>query len=305
VKHFGLSLRVLAVALLTSAFASLAGAQARTYVSGVGDDANPCSRTAPCKTFAGAISKTSANGEIDCLDVGGFGTVTITKGLTIDCTSTASGIMAIGNDGITVQAGPSDTVTIRNLVINGGKSGYNNGISFFSGQTLHLENVDVVGFLSNCVNVSVSATVTLSIQNATLSDCGNAGIATFASNTSSVSLEVDGSRILSTGYGLLALNGTHATIRNSVLYQNYGGVLQYALGAGGGVVTIVASSVAASSSVALQSYSGGYILAFGNSFLNNSLVFSPSGGSIYTGTDNISAGNGSVGTANGGNVLKV
>jgi len=36
--------------------------------SGVGDDANPCSRTAPCKTFAGAISKTAAAGEINCLD---------------------------------------------------------------------------------------------------------------------------------------------------------------------------------------------------------------------------------------------
>jgi hypothetical protein len=57
----------------------------RTWVSGVGDDANPCSRTAPCKTFAGAISKTAVNGEINCLDPGGFGAVTITKSITIDC----------------------------------------------------------------------------------------------------------------------------------------------------------------------------------------------------------------------------
>ena len=65
-------------------FAAPANAQAtRTWISGVGDDANPCSRTAPCKTFAGAISKTAAGGEIDCLDPGGFGTVTITKSITI------------------------------------------------------------------------------------------------------------------------------------------------------------------------------------------------------------------------------
>ena len=63
---------------------SLAHAQAtRTWVSGVGDDANPCSRTAPCKTFAGAISKTAAGGEINVLDPGGFGAVTITKSITI------------------------------------------------------------------------------------------------------------------------------------------------------------------------------------------------------------------------------
>ena len=64
---------------------SVANAQAtRTWISGVGDDANPCSRTAPCKTFAGAISKTAAGGEIDVLDPGGFGAVTITKAITLD-----------------------------------------------------------------------------------------------------------------------------------------------------------------------------------------------------------------------------
>ena len=81
--------RFAAVATVVAAlfcFTSLAYAQAtRTWVSGVGDDANPCSRTAPCKTFAGAISKTAAAGEIDCLDPGGFGAVTITKSITIDC----------------------------------------------------------------------------------------------------------------------------------------------------------------------------------------------------------------------------
>src|SRR5258705_5331252 len=76
---------VLSIAILTVAASSLAQAQAtRTWVSGVGDDANPCSRTAPCKTFAGAISKTAKDGEIDALDPAGFGAVTITKSITID-----------------------------------------------------------------------------------------------------------------------------------------------------------------------------------------------------------------------------
>ncbi len=76
------TMKVFTVVLL---WAGLAGAQAsRTWVSGVGDDANPCSRTAPCKTFAGAISKTAAGGEIDALDPAGYGAVTITKGMTID-----------------------------------------------------------------------------------------------------------------------------------------------------------------------------------------------------------------------------
>src|SRR4051795_2127947 len=79
------------------------GQATRTWVSGVGDDANPCSRTAPCKTFAGAISKTAAGGEIDCLDPGGFGTVTITKSITIDCDGTFGSILASGTNGVNVN----------------------------------------------------------------------------------------------------------------------------------------------------------------------------------------------------------
>src|SRR5262245_14122691 len=86
-----------AVPLALSMHIAPANAQAtRTWVSGVGDDANPCSRTAPCKTFAGAISKTAAGGEITCLDPGGFGTVTIVKSMTIDCSNVSGGILASG-----------------------------------------------------------------------------------------------------------------------------------------------------------------------------------------------------------------
>src|SRR5882762_1005645 len=97
-----ISLTLLAICLWSSA----AHAQAtRTWVSGVGDDANPCSRTAPCKTFAGAISKTAAGGEIDALDPGGYGTVTITKGITIDGGGgQVASVLAAGVNGIIVNA---------------------------------------------------------------------------------------------------------------------------------------------------------------------------------------------------------
>src|SRR6187399_33164 len=89
------TLNFLAVMIFTLTVASMAQAQAtRTWVSGVGDDVNPCSRTAPCKTFAGAISKTAAGGEIDALDPGGFGAVTITKNITLDGTGTFASILA-------------------------------------------------------------------------------------------------------------------------------------------------------------------------------------------------------------------
>src|SRR6476646_5752084 len=95
----------LVVAIIWLGAASTAHAQAtRTWVSGVGDDVNPCSRTAPCKTFAGAISKTAAGGEIDCLDPGGFGAVTITKAITIDCGGVTGGILAALSNGVIVNA---------------------------------------------------------------------------------------------------------------------------------------------------------------------------------------------------------
>src|SRR5881392_3141610 len=113
------------VALAIGSIASFAQAQAtRTWVSGVGDDANPCSRTAPCKTWAGAISKTFIGGEIDALDPGGFGTVTVTKSITLDgCCITS--ILASGVNGIIVNIAsgnandPERRVTIRHITING------------------------------------------------------------------------------------------------------------------------------------------------------------------------------------------
>src|SRR2546428_3433946 len=110
----------LAVAIVALAAVSTVQAQAtRTWVSGVGDDANPCSRTAPCKTFAGAISKTAASGEISVLDPGGFGAVTITKAITIDGDGTLAGILSSLTNGIIVSAGANDVVIIRSVSING------------------------------------------------------------------------------------------------------------------------------------------------------------------------------------------
>lgn len=125
---------------------ALAQAATRTWVSGVGSDANPCSRTSPCQTWEGAIGKTAAGGEIDALDPGGFGALTITKAITIDGGGgQVASILVSGTDGIDVQVGPNDVVTIRNVRINGAGSGIN-GIHFASGAALHIESVSISGF---------------------------------------------------------------------------------------------------------------------------------------------------------------
>src|SRR5580658_5116936 len=111
---------LLSAGFILTIVATPAWAQAtRTWVSGVGDDANPCSRTAPCKTFAGAISKTAASGEINVLDPGGFGAVTITKAITIANDGVGeAGVLVSGTNGIVITA-PGGIVNLRGLVING------------------------------------------------------------------------------------------------------------------------------------------------------------------------------------------
>src|ERR1700722_2144733 len=120
-----IALLAVALGFLVPLLASApAHAQAtRTWVSGVGDDANPCSRTAPCKTFAGAISKTAAGGEINCIDPGGFGALTITKAITVSCEAGTAGVLVSGTNGINVSAGASDVVFLKGLEFDGVGSG--------------------------------------------------------------------------------------------------------------------------------------------------------------------------------------
>jgi hypothetical protein len=117
----------------------------RTWVSGVGDDANPCSRTAPCKTFAGAISKTAAGGEINCLDPGGFGAVTITKAMTISCEIGTAGVLVSGTNGIVIAAGATDVVYLKGLDIEGVGTGLN-GIRFITGASLVVQDTMIRNF---------------------------------------------------------------------------------------------------------------------------------------------------------------
>src|SRR5262249_22844832 len=140
------------------------------------DDVNPCSRTAPCKTWAGAISKTAPGGEIDALDPGGFGALTITKAIT-PCGGggQVASTPVSRTNGIVFQAGASDVVIIRNLRINGVSSGFN-GIQFISGKDLNLENDVIFGFTQNCVNIALGASGTVHIVNTIIKNCTQDGV---------------------------------------------------------------------------------------------------------------------------------
>ncbi|MBV8686926.1 MAG: hypothetical protein JOZ90_07020 [Alphaproteobacteria bacterium] len=160
-------------------FAAPASAQAtRTWVSGVGDDANPCSRTAPCKTFAGAISKTATGGEINCLDPGGFGAVTIVKSITIDCVGTNGSLLAANSNGFIIN-GAGAVVTLRNVAVNGASTTTGNAIRILQAAAVNIDHVIVENFGGTGTNgkgVSIetaTANVKVNIQNSSFYNITN------------------------------------------------------------------------------------------------------------------------------------
>ncbi len=181
-KKIKFALSMAAVLVLWMTTSSAAQAQAtRTWVSGVGDDVNPCSRTAPCKTFAGAISKTAAGGEIDVIDPGGFGAVTITKAITIDGGGTFSSILAAGVNGIVVNAGATDVVRIRNVSINGVNQDPAvapglNGIRFIAGGELHVEGVAIFGFSQIGIDFEPAGNAKLMISQSYIENNNGGGV---------------------------------------------------------------------------------------------------------------------------------
>jgi len=153
-------LAVLASGSLALATQTASAQATRTWVSGVGNDANPCSRTAPCKTFAGAISKTATGGEINALDPGGYGAVTITKSITIDGgAGQVASVLAAGTNGIVISAAGA-TVTLRNIRLNGilgSPSPGLNGVQILSAAAVHIENCNIFGFSQNAININMTS----------------------------------------------------------------------------------------------------------------------------------------------------
>jgi hypothetical protein len=224
-------LTLLGAVCLLSVLATSAHAQAsRTWVSGVGDDANPCSRTAPCKTFAGAISKTALNGEINCLDPGGFGAVTITKSITIDCHEIFASILNPGTNAIIIaydsfNAGTDvrKTVRLRNLNFNGLTTGINGvrilGGAASAGSAVFIEDCLIDGnFAGSARGISDERTGggELSVSHTTVRDMGATGIAIL----STVQATLDNVRIQNANIGVGVANGGRVMITNSVFSGN-------------------------------------------------------------------------------------
>jgi len=305
-SKFRVTLNILALAIFTLTIAATAQAQAtRTWVSGVGDDVNPCSRTAPCKTYAGAISKTADKGEISTLDPGGFGAVTTTKNITIDGTNGAGfgSILASNTSGVIVNDSATATpntivVTLRHLSINGASTTVGSGIRMISGKALIVEDCVISGFTgTGSVGRGISTELTSSspknvfVKDTNITNC-TTGIrigqtsSFVAAVLDNVNIDaIDNQVAGTTGVELAA--GGFAVIRDSVISRFQNGINNTG-GANSGARVIgstIFSNVNGINAGASQAH------VSSSSFLGNTAGIALAGGSVLTGCDNFFAGN--------------
>ena len=303
------ALAAVAFFVLTLTFASQAQAQAtRTWVSGVGDDVNPCSRTAPCKTFAGAISKTAAGGEISVLDPGGYGTVTITKSITIDGGSGAgwASILAAGTNGIIINHGAGGVVTLRNLHLNGASTGVA-GIRILSGSVVHIENCTITGFRSATgtsagrgISDERTAGGQLFVTDTVVRHNTQSGIVILPSSGSeAITAAIRNVTLHGNGnVGLAASNGSRVTISNSVISGNTSGGL-YAESALGTSELNVESCVTSGNGTGVTAITGSTVRISNVHITNNGTGLLLAGGSILSYGNNRNSGNTTNGSPTG------
>jgi len=305
---------LIAVATLTAGmlYATPAAAQAtRTWISGVGDDANPCSRTAPCKTFSGAISKTAAGGEINCLDPGGFGAVTITKSISLICDNTETGVLVAATNAIIIN-GANVVVQISGFDIEGlgqtGSAGVN-GIYFLNGSSLTVRNTKLRGFRNGYgINFQPGSNATLVVDNVAISESGVAsapdtggilvrpqtGFAAQATitNTQLINNINVGLRVDTTTGG--ATTAASAVVKNTILSNNGVGILLKAPAGGGPVRLMLSDSVvAANGSTGIIANGATTIGRVGTSVItgNNAALMIGGGASLFTYGNNQLDGN--------------
>jgi len=296
-RHRNLWLAAVGCALFLVGFGNAWAQATRTWVSGVGDDANPCSRTAPCKTFAGAISKTAAGGVINALDPGGYGVVTITKAITIDMGDLTGGILSAGTNGVIVNAAATDEVVLRGVSIDGVGTGLN-GIRFLAGKSLTLEHCVIANGTQKGLDVQpTTADAALILRDTAIRGFSNAAtggaISIAPAVGGSVIATLDNVSLSRNLFGVQVNTRSALTVRNSVvsnndsfafkvvasggsavlslentLVTNNGGAGVFVQGAGG--VATLSRSTFLSNGSGMSTLVGGLIQTFGDNHNNGS-----------------------------------
>ena len=296
-NKFRLTINAIAIAIFTLAFVSIAQGQAtRTWVSGVGDDANPCSRTAPCKTFAGAISKTAPGGEIDALDPGGFGALTITKAITIDGGGgQVASVLASGTNGFVISAGANDVITLNNLRFQGISQATTPGldaIKVLSAKGVIVLNCEIYNWSQNGIEDTSAAGGFLVVNNTSITNCSLNGILVNPSSGSTqINVHVTHSVLSRDGNGLNAGSNVKVTIFDSLVNQNASAGIFAQQTAGGLTEVAVDHCVVSNNGNGFQANSSASsILVSNTTAMRNTLLAATAGGGTVSSYGNNQTG---------------
>lgn len=296
------TLTALAVMTFSLMAFSSAQAQSRTWVSGVGDDLNPCSRTAPCKTFSGAISKTGVNGEINCLDPGAYGAVTITKSIQIDCHEVFAGVTNPSLNAVAINfdsfAG-TDTrksVRLRNINYSGVDTGLR-GVFITGGAAATNSEVFIedckfdgnFGSPGNGVRDTRAGGGLLSISNTTIRNMSGAGISTSPANgAANLKVVISKVQVLNCAFGVAVSTNNKVTIYDSVFSGNStAGVYAEDLDGGTQAEIAVDHCVVSDNGTGFQTAANSTIRVSNTTAMYNTTLFS---GTVLSYTNNQAAG---------------
>jgi hypothetical protein len=265
----------------------------------VGNDADPCSRTAPCRTFAGAIVKTFINGEINCLDPGGYGTVNITKSITIDCKHTLGSDLSSGTTGIIINIpvsvnDPTRSVRLRGILINGtGASGAVgtrtgiDGIRILQANSVFVEESVIAEFSQQGIEVAATNNVSLVLNDVTIRNTNVAGV-TLATTAGLVLASFNNVRINRTPIGLSAANRVRASMRNGMLGHNVIGIQTSGVD---NVVNADQTMITLSDNTGVLGSAGSTVRLSNSVIANNTTGLNANGGSIVSLSGNSLIGN--------------
>jgi hypothetical protein len=248
----------------------------RTWVSGVGDDANPCSRTAPCKTFAGAISKTAAGGEINCLDPGGFGAVTITKSITIDCHEIFGSILVSGTNGINIAANGGN-VTLRNLNLDGLVSNGLKGISITTANSVWIEDCAIFGFANQAIVDTRNTGGSLTITNTVVRNNAFPGLG-IANTGGTLKVALDNFRSFNNQVGAAIAVNANVSIKRSNLSNNTNAGLEN----DGGNISVDDTVISNNGTGVLSQSGTGVTRLSNNDIMHNTAGINNTSGSVIT-----------------------
>jgi hypothetical protein len=245
----------------------------RTWVSGVGDDVNPCSRTAPCKTYAGAISKTATGGIIDALDPGGYGTLTITKAITVEGTGTLASTLNSSISGFTVNiaAGPTNRhVVLRNLSVDGAGTTLGvNGVRFLSGDSLTLENVDIKTQSGQGVDFQPNSLARLVITNSRIAQAAGSCVLIKPTLAGVARVSIHDSTLSRCGTGLRVEDLSTVSVVNSHIVNNTGdGILTITTGGTGAAVMVEDSEMSQNGGTGVRTSGANAVMRVANSLIS-------------------------------------